>query len=143
MTTLHAHAGRSRKARDDRGAAAVELAIVLPLLLVILFGIIDFGRMLNTQIALTQAAREGVRGLALGTSTDPTSTVRTDAFPVTGVNVAYTTCPANPSPTSVATVTATTKFSYITPVSAIFTVIGQPALAAPTITGKAQMRCGG
>jgi Flp pilus assembly protein TadG len=131
-------------ARDsEQGAAAVEMALLLPVLLLILFGIIDFGRMYNAQIALTQAAREGVRGLALGTVPDPTSTVQSAADPVTGVTVTYTSCPAVVTATSVATVTATTQFSYITPISGILSVIGLPSLAAPVITGKAQMRCGG
>jgi Flp pilus assembly protein TadG len=37
----------------------------MPLLLLIIFGIIDFGRMLNAQITLTEAAREGARAAAL------------------------------------------------------------------------------
>jgi Flp pilus assembly protein TadG len=119
------------------------MALLLPVLLLILFGIIDFGRMLNTQIALSQAAREGVRGLALGTSSNPTSTVQNDAYPTTGVSVAYTLCPANPGPTSVATVTATERFSYVTPISGVLNMLGMSSLASPTITGKAQMRCGG
>ena len=45
----------------DRGAAAVEFALLLPLLLLLVFGIIDFGRALNAQVTLTQAAREGAR----------------------------------------------------------------------------------
>ena len=40
--------------------------MVLPLLLLIVFGIIDFGRLLNAQITLTQAAREGARLAAVG-----------------------------------------------------------------------------
>ena len=51
----------SRRGARDRGAAAVEFALLLPLLLLIVFGIIDFGRALNAQITLTQAAREGAR----------------------------------------------------------------------------------
>src|SRR5438477_589960 len=43
----------------DRGAAAVEMALVLPLLLFVIFGLIEFGRMLNTQLTLTEAARAG------------------------------------------------------------------------------------
>jgi hypothetical protein len=50
----------------DRGATAVEFALLLPLLLLIVLGIIDFGRMLNAQVTLTQAAREGSRLVALG-----------------------------------------------------------------------------
>ena len=51
--------------RRDAGASAVEMAIVLPLLVALVFGIIDFGRMLNAEIELSQAAREGVRLAAL------------------------------------------------------------------------------
>ncbi|MDR7323516.1 MULTISPECIES: TadE/TadG family type IV pilus assembly protein [Catenuloplanes] len=43
----------------------METALVLPLLLMVVFAMIDFGRMLNTQIKVTEAAREGARALAL------------------------------------------------------------------------------
>src|SRR5215472_18044642 len=60
-------ARRGRRVRGgDRGAAAVEFALLLPLLLLLVFGIIDFGRAINAQITLTQAAREGARLAALG-----------------------------------------------------------------------------
>ena len=50
---------------NERGAAAVELALILPLLLLILFGIMEFGRAYNVQVSLTQAAREGARYAAV------------------------------------------------------------------------------
>ena len=43
----------------------VEFAIILPLLVIVVFGIIEFGRAYNTKITLTHAAREGVREYAL------------------------------------------------------------------------------
>jgi Flp pilus assembly protein TadG len=46
---------------DTRGASAVELAIILPVLLVILFGIIEFGIYMYNKQMLTNAAREGAR----------------------------------------------------------------------------------
>lgn len=49
----------------ERGAVAVEMAILLPLLLLILVGIIEYGRVLNVQISLTHAAREGARHAAI------------------------------------------------------------------------------
>jgi Flp pilus assembly protein TadG len=58
-------AARHRSRVPDRGAAAVEFALLLPVVLLIIFGIIDFGRMLNAQITLTEAAREGARAAAL------------------------------------------------------------------------------
>ena len=46
-------------------------------------------------------------------------------------------------PTSDAQVTATRTYDYITPISGVLNLIGQPALAAPTITGRGRMRCNG
>ncbi len=57
--------GSRRGARDDRGAVAVEFALVLPVLIVLVFGVIDFGRLFFAQITVTQAAREGSRLVAL------------------------------------------------------------------------------
>lgn len=51
--------------RKERGAVAVEMAILLPLLLLILLGIIEYGRVLNVQVSLTHAAREGARHAAI------------------------------------------------------------------------------
>lgn len=47
--------------KDNRGASAVEFALVLPLLVLLVFGIIEFGRIYNTYLAVTHAAREGAR----------------------------------------------------------------------------------
>lgn len=47
--------------RFQRGAVAVEFALVLPLLLILLFGIIGFGVMMYNQAVITNAAREGAR----------------------------------------------------------------------------------
>ena len=63
--------GHRRRKRDDRGAAAVEFALVVPLLLVMLFGIIDLGWVFGQQLAVTAAAREGAREFAIQTVADP------------------------------------------------------------------------
>ncbi len=55
--------------RGNRGQSVVEFALVLPLLLLILFGITEFGRVWMTQNILTSAAREGAR-LAIVTAPD-------------------------------------------------------------------------
>jgi Flp pilus assembly protein TadG len=43
--------------KNERGAVAVEMALLLPVLLLILIGVIEFGRALNVQVSLTEAAR--------------------------------------------------------------------------------------
>jgi Flp pilus assembly protein TadG len=53
--------------RHPRGQALVEFALALPLFLVLLFGIIDFGRIIAMQSAAVSASREGARyGAAVG-----------------------------------------------------------------------------
>jgi Flp pilus assembly protein TadG len=50
-----------RRRRGDRGAAAVEFALVTPVLLVMLFGIIDYGIWFADSISARQAVRDGAR----------------------------------------------------------------------------------
>jgi Flp pilus assembly protein TadG len=50
-----------RRCRDETGAAAVEFALILPVVILLLFGIIEFGRAWNVMQVLTDAAREGAR----------------------------------------------------------------------------------
>lgn len=53
------------------------MALVMPLLILMVMGIIDFGRIFNGEIQLSQAAREGARVSALGfSSTDVTTRTR-------------------------------------------------------------------
>jgi len=47
--------------RDEDGANAVEFALLLPILVVLLFGILFGGILLNQHLSVTQAAREGAR----------------------------------------------------------------------------------
>lgn len=45
----------------NRGQATAEMALVLPILILILVGIVDVGRMMNTYLSVTHAAREALR----------------------------------------------------------------------------------
>ena len=51
--------------RDEGGAAAVEFALVAPLLIFLLFAIISYGYMLSFRQSLSQAAAEGSRAAAV------------------------------------------------------------------------------
>lgn len=53
------------KAREDSGAELFEAALVLPILLMLLLGIITFGRAYNTYQTITRAAREGAKAAVL------------------------------------------------------------------------------
>src|SRR5918996_5766617 len=54
-----------RSRRGERGAAAVELALVLLPLLLLLLGIVEFSRVFYTQLRLQQAAQQTARQIAL------------------------------------------------------------------------------
>jgi Flp pilus assembly protein TadG len=63
--------------RPEKGSAMVEFAVVVVLLLILLFGIVDFGRALYTFHFLSNAARDATRwasvnGATCGTSCDGT-----------------------------------------------------------------------
>lgn len=112
---------------SDRGAAAVEFALVLPLLVLIVFGVIDFGRAINAQITLTQAAREGARALALGQANYQTR-AQDAAIGLSGLTVTplpdgngVKGCPAGSQQNGDdAVVQVTYTFTFITPVGSIF-----------------------
>ena len=56
-TNTHTH----RRSARERGQALLEFALVVPIFLVLVFGIIDFGWALRSWITVTNAAREGAR----------------------------------------------------------------------------------
>jgi Flp pilus assembly protein TadG len=122
----------------DRGAAAVELALVLPLLLLLLFGIVDFGRMLHAQITLTEAAREGARAESLGQPAAPRVTALTGRLGAVSTQTAG--C-AGAATTADAVVTLSYPFRPVTPLGPIMRMFGGTSTGAVTITAKGVMPC--
>jgi Flp pilus assembly protein TadG len=134
----------SGRKTSDRGTAAVEFVLVLPVLLLIVFGIIDFGRALNAQISLTGAAREGVRLAALGYPDAAIQARVAAAAPflsdVTTTVVAS--CPPGAGPAADAQVDVSYQFSFITPIGAIAGFFGGSGLGAPiALTAQGVMPC--
>src|SRR5882724_26385 len=59
--------GKVMKLRTEDGAAVIEFALVLPILLILVFGIINFGFALYNKEVITNASREGARaGIIIG-----------------------------------------------------------------------------
>ena len=74
----------------DRGQSLVEFSLVLPILLLLVFGIIDAGRLIFTYNDVANAARSGVRTAIVNQSTTGANTCDTtapDAYP-TGCAIA-------------------------------------------------------
>jgi len=70
--------------RDDKGAAALEFALVAPLLLMVLLGIVSYGYMLSFRQGMSQGAAEGARAAAVAIAS-ATATQKSDAA-VSAVN---------------------------------------------------------
>ena len=51
--------------RDERGSNAVEFGLIVPILLILGLGIVEFGHAFQVQGTLSSAAREGARAMAL------------------------------------------------------------------------------
>jgi len=138
MLPASVHGGSSA----DRGAAAVEFALLLPLLLLIVLGIIDFGRLLNAQITLTQAAREGARLVALDQPNVParTQAAATGLSPV-GVSI-QSACAAGAGPGSNAVVETSYSFAFTPGLGYIVTLFGGTGLSGQiTLSANGVMPC--
>jgi Flp pilus assembly protein TadG len=59
---------RIRRWRDDRGSAVVEFALIAPVLILLLLGIVEYGFVFNAQLQVTGAAREAARQMAVSSS---------------------------------------------------------------------------
>ena len=124
--------------RNDRGAAAVEFALVAPLLVLLVFGVAEFGRAYYVQTTLSGAAREGVRVMALKNDASAARSAAVSAASTLGVtsaqvSVSPSSCVSTADSAVSATVTVTYPMEYVT------------GLFGPSIilTGKGVMRCNG
>ena len=122
-----------RNKKED-GQAMLEFALVLPIFLLILCGIIDFGWMFYNQLALNNISREGARYAVVSTAADNSTDeilhhiegYIDDTYPVLGdvdITVKYTT-PLSPVGGDVI-VSIEKDFSYLTPI--ISSVTGKPS----------------
>ena len=117
----------------ESGTALVELAVILPLLIVILLGVVEFSRAWNAKATLTHATREGVRVLSVSGDQDAAEDAAVAAstpLDTDLLEVSSTAC-VQGDPTSVS---ASYPFSY----SILFFGSGTITLESTTV-----MRCGG
>jgi hypothetical protein len=113
------------RARSQAGAELVEFALVLPMMLLVFGGIVDFGLLLQRQQVVTNAAREGARLGVLPGYTQADVQARVTAFVREGLNddslapsTTMTIGPVNPPPVTgppfdVARVQVTLPSTYI------------------------------
>jgi Flp pilus assembly protein TadG len=126
---------------SERGAAAVEFAILLPILVMLVMGIIEFGRAYNTQISLTHAARESVRVMAI--SNNPASAKQAAVNATVSLRPALRTTDVGITTTNAAAPGACAAGANAT-VTITYSLSTMTGIAGPfTLTGKGVMQCGG
>lgn len=77
---MRANGWRGRTGWRRRAAAVVELAVVMPLLIMLLLGIMEYGRRFMVNQTLIQAAREGCRTAVLQGSTEADVRARINTY---------------------------------------------------------------
>ena len=111
-----------QRLNGSEGQALIEFALILPLFLLLLFGMIDFGRAYSASVTLTNAAREGARyGVIQPTNTSGIiSRVQTTAGPYNDSNLGVTpSCSPSCSSGNDVIVLTNYQFSFITPLAGI------------------------
>lgn len=95
----------------------VELALILPILLMLICGIISFGVAYNAKVELTGAVREGARALALGGTVTDAETAVTNAAPAQSAAVTFPTTPTAcvAGAGGNASITASVDMAYVIP----------------------------
>jgi Flp pilus assembly protein TadG len=113
--------GLGRRIRGERGAELIETALTLPLILLVVVGIIEFGFVFQKYEVITNAAREGARVLVLPAFGPADAVTRVNQYlTAAGLN------PATPGCTNCATVP--------TPVAPVATNLGGSCIWTVTVS---------
>jgi Flp pilus assembly protein TadG len=143
---------RLRKARSngERGQSLVEFSLILPVFLLLLFAMVDYGRAYYSWLVVTNAAREGARASAVRSDTATVNSKVYSSFCSTWPSTSN--CGLEPGKVSVVpsnvqgtrgtetTVKVTYNFSFVTPIGGIVSLVSGGSLATPTINATASMR---
>ena len=134
---------RNKLKRED-GQSMVEFALILPVFLLILCGIIDFGWLFYNQLSLNNACREGARYAVVHTAENADTqaiinhieNLSTNVFANDGVdiNVTYS-APSDPTSGDI-TVSMEADISFFTPV--LSTVLGKEKTIESTVIMKVE-----
>lgn len=105
--------------KNKKGQALIEFAIILPIIILILMGIMEFGVMLNSYLKIENASREAARAGIVGASDVEIEALVTQVSPsLDSNNLQVTISPAEAYRVSGGTLTVTVTYNYpmITPI---------------------------
>ncbi|HWL25866.1 MAG TPA: TadE family protein [Ureibacillus sp.] len=103
--------------KSEKGATIVEFALILPLLILLVLGIIDFGRVFHAYLTIDHAGREAARVASIGKFSEVENTaVSQSGNLITPSNVTVTYDDPNKIRGSITTVTINYQINFLTPV---------------------------
>ena len=124
-----------KRMRSERGAALIEAAMIMPMILLVSVGIFEFGRAYQTSQVLTNAAREGARLAVLEGRTDGGLIALSDA----NIQINRTVALTASSTASTVTITYPYTFMVLNPVVRLVTPTSTTG-APITLTASTLMR---
>jgi len=135
-----------RLRKSDAGSEIIEMTIVLPLLLALLFGIVEFGFLFQRYVFLTNAAAEGARVASLPGYTQADVQARVAAYAaasnITGVSATSVAspipAPGGTWPGSQVTVTYVYNYQFIGPIATLLS--GGSLAPSVTLTARSTVR---
>ncbi|OGS70228.1 MAG: hypothetical protein A2Y96_00535 [Firmicutes bacterium RBG_13_65_8] len=134
LTTL-----RRKIMRNRRGQALVELALVIPVLLALVLGIVEFGRLFSAYMTIQHAAREGARLGVLGaTDAEILSRVYANSPTLDLAQLSVTVSPGFTlrTPGSILTVSVAYSFQVMVPI--IDTLLGSTVPVAAVVSMRVE-----
>jgi Flp pilus assembly protein TadG len=120
---------RNKRGDGERGQALVEFALIVPIFLLLVFAIVDFGMGFHAWITVTNAAREGARIGAVGADSATIETkVRDSTASLDDSRVSVVVTNAQGAPGEAVTVNVEYDYQLITPLSSIMGMISGDTL---------------
>jgi Flp pilus assembly protein TadG len=118
--------------KSQKGQSLVEFALVFPILILLLFGIMDFGRIFHAYLTIDHAGREAARAASIGK--DDTTVKNTAVNDATGIVLTVGQVGVTPTPRTSGTdvtITITYPITFLTPV--IGSIVGPITLEDTTV----------
>jgi Flp pilus assembly protein TadG len=127
--------------RNRQGAAVVEFAIVAPVFFLLVFGMIEYGRMVMVQQVITNASREGARvGVLDGSTSSNVTTAVNNYLTAAKISTSSTTTTVSPNPPSNAGYGGAVTVTVSIPFSAVSWLPSPLYLGGKTLSATSTMR---
>jgi Flp pilus assembly protein TadG len=140
-TQVTVKTGKRNRRDGEKGQNLVEFAMVVPIFLILVFSIVDFGMGFHAWITVTNAAREGARIGAVGAdSATIEARVEDTAGSLISDDIAVTVVNAQGAPGDSVSVDVQYDYELITPLSNLLGIFGGGLGSPITFHSEAEMR---